>query len=64
MGFIFLSLIPLICAALDVTYCVVGILGMSGIQTIKIILDNGRRRWDEEMHQNYSSAASAAKAFW
>lgn len=58
--FIFLSLIPLICAALDVTYCAVGILGMSAILVLLIFLDNGRHRWNNEMHNVITESASSA----
>lgn len=44
--FIFLSIIPLICAALDVTYLIVGIIGQAGILTIMVILNNGRKNWN------------------
>lgn len=47
-GFVCLTLIPLVCSALDVLYLVEGMVGMMLIQTIKIYLNNGRTRWDEE----------------
>lgn len=43
--FVFLSLIPLICAALDVTYFIVGVIGMFSILLLMVILDNGRKKW-------------------
>lgn len=46
LTFIFLSLIPLICAGLDVTYFIVGVIGMGGILISLILLNNGRRRWE------------------
>lgn len=46
LTFIFLSIIPLICAALDVTYMVVGIIGEAGILSAMVILNNGRKRWE------------------
>lgn len=47
-GFIFLSLIPLICQALDVIYLVTGILGELVILVVGIYLDNGRKLWNND----------------
>ena len=46
MGFIFLSIIPLICSALDVIYLILGAIGMGGILALMVILNNGRKLWD------------------
>jgi len=45
-SFVFLSLIPLICAALDVTYFIVGVIGMFGILFAMVIVNNGREKWE------------------
>jgi len=47
-GFIFLSLIPLICQALDIIYLIEGILGQFAILLIGVYLDNGRKKWNNE----------------
>ncbi len=44
-AFIWLSLIPLICQALDVIFLLTGILGQLSILVIGIYLDNGRKLW-------------------
>ncbi len=47
-GFIFLSLIPLICQALDIIYLIEGILGQAAIMILGIYIDNGRKNWNNE----------------
>ena len=46
LTFIFLSIVPLICAALDVTYLVVGIIGEAASLSAMVILNNGREKWE------------------
>lgn len=46
--FVSLTIIPLICSALDVIYVVEGMLGMMAIQTLQIYLDNGRKLWNQD----------------
>jgi hypothetical protein len=46
--FIFLSLIPLICQALDIIYLITGIVGQLTILLIGIYLDNGRKLWNND----------------
>lgn len=36
---------------------------MAGINTLRIILDNGRKRWDEEVQRSHPRATSIAKIF-
>lgn len=62
--FVFLSLIPLICAALDVTYMVVGIIGEAGFLSLMVILNNGRNKWDWEHYHLQNGSMSASKLFW
>ena len=47
-GLIFLSLIPMICQALDIVNLIEGILGQLSILVIGIYLDNGRKLWNNE----------------
>jgi hypothetical protein len=51
--FISLTIIPLICSALDVINLVEGMLGMMMVSTIQIFLDNGRKQWNEDEQFNY-----------
>ena len=44
-AFICLTLIPLICSALDVIYLITGMVGMMLVSTVQIFLDNGRQKW-------------------
>lgn len=37
---------------------------MAGINALRIILDNGRRRWDQEVHRSHPRATSITKVFW
>lgn len=46
--FVCITIIPLICSALDVLNLIEGMLGMMAVQTIQIYLNNGRKKWDEE----------------
>ena len=46
MTFYCLSLIPVVCSALDVLYVFEGMLGMFAILMGCIFLDNGRRNWN------------------
>lgn len=52
-AFIFLTIIPLICSALDVINLVEGMLGMMLVSTIQIFLDNGRKQWIDDSPFNY-----------
>lgn len=54
-GFVWLSLIPLICSALDIIYLVAGMVGMAAIFTVQVFMDNGRKLWDrKENFLNYN----------
>lgn len=52
-AFICLTIIPLICSALDVLYLVEGMLLMMMISILQIFLDNGRKQWREDDPFNY-----------
>jgi hypothetical protein len=45
-AFVFLTIIPLICSALDVLYLIEGMIGMMAVSTVQILIDNGRKKWD------------------
>lgn len=47
-GFVWLSLIPMICQALDVIYLISGIVGQMAILVIGAYLNNGRMQWKED----------------
>jgi hypothetical protein len=57
LSFIFISMIPLICAGLDVTYFVVGVAGMAGVLVALMIVNNGRQKWELEMKNMYTRSA-------
>lgn len=62
--FVLLSIIPVICAALDVTYMIVGIIGEAGILSLMVILNNGRNKWDWEHYNAQNGSMTASKLFW
>jgi hypothetical protein len=45
-GFIFLSLIPMICQALDIIGLIEGIIGQLLFLVLGVYLDNGRKLWN------------------
>ncbi len=47
-GFVFLSLIPLFCQALDIIDLIEGILGQLTILVIGVFMDNGRIQWNND----------------
>lgn len=63
-GFVFLSIVPLVCAALDVTYMIVGMIGEAGFLCLMVILNNGRQKWDQEVANNKTHYQQAEKAYW
>lgn len=44
--FVCITIIPLICSALDVLNIIEGMVGMMIVQVIQIYLNNGRNKWD------------------
>lgn len=44
--FVCITIIPLICSALDVLNVIEGMIGMMIVQVIQIYLNNGRNKWD------------------
>lgn len=58
--FCLLSGIPLVLSALDIIYLIEGMIGMSGILSIMVLLDNGRNLWDWGMYSSNKSSTVIA----
>lgn len=60
LTFLFLSIIPMICSALDVIWLIEGIIGMMAILILSIFLDNGRKNWDQQFDRYEYLSSSVA----